>query len=52
MLVAAYRHYLGTEHRLKLTERERLIVPAELGGYQQRISALWQEVFEAPSDAG
>ncbi len=51
LLVAAYRHYLGTEHRLKLTERERLIVPAELGGYRQRVAALWQEVFEAPGDA-
>ncbi len=48
LLVTAYRHYLGTEHRLKLTERERLIVSPELGGFPQRVAALWQEVFEQP----
>ncbi len=49
LLIAAYRHYLATEHRLKLTERKRPIGPAELGGYPQGVAQIWCEVFGAPA---
>ena len=46
LLREAYRHYLGAEQRLKLMERQPLVVPSEAGGFPDKVAALWQEVFK------
>jgi glutamate-ammonia-ligase adenylyltransferase len=44
-LSEAYRHYLSVEHHLKLMERGALADVAELGGWPEKVRAIWNEVF-------
>jgi glutamate-ammonia-ligase adenylyltransferase len=46
LLVDAYRRYLATEHRLKLTEQKPLIDHRELSGFPESVAQVWHEVFE------
>jgi glutamate-ammonia-ligase adenylyltransferase len=48
MLVDAYRLYLSTEHRLKLTEQSALSGRDEFSGFPDAIADIWRDVFEQP----
>jgi len=44
-LIEAYRRFLATEHRLKLTESGPLIDPTELADERRDVSEIWQELL-------
>ncbi|MFQ5935988.1 MAG: bifunctional [glutamate--ammonia ligase]-adenylyl-L-tyrosine phosphorylase/[glutamate--ammonia-ligase] adenylyltransferase, partial [Acidiferrobacterales bacterium] len=46
LLVDAYKHYLSTEHHLRLTEQKSLIGHRQLCGFPERIAETWNGVFE------
>lgn len=49
LLVSAYRQYLSTEHRLKLTEGGLLVEHRELAGLADAVVCVWGQVFEQSS---
>ncbi|MFQ6022028.1 MAG: bifunctional [glutamate--ammonia ligase]-adenylyl-L-tyrosine phosphorylase/[glutamate--ammonia-ligase] adenylyltransferase [Acidiferrobacterales bacterium] len=46
VLIDAYRCYLSTEHRLRLTEQKALISRRELSGFPEAVTEIWRSVFE------